>query len=342
MSLVRAAARRLRIGKYKHFQGTDLNGAPVQPCCASAVCSLTDIIAFRLFFRTIDRPQGTSSSSVRTPRHQVSGRPSLKRCSAALADLAPPRLPHRTDEWRQAKRYVEYLKAEPLSEYGYKSIPGALDRSDRVCAALTFRLAVQWSSWLRRTRRDPPTLEELQSDLQRQLKLQENVRRLEQEYREEKMRLAEAHQAALLQAPDAVRGAVARDGASGAGVEQGAEPSQEGLPLKDGGAGEVAGKRAAEIARRVGTGEGTPGDDATVPEGATPEEMAETRRRQEREAAMKRRAEFGQSLLRLQNRAPADLAIHAAKQNATPLRGNPGDAHQPAGWTPSAPARRRN
>lgn len=133
MSFIRAAARRLRIGKYKHFQGTDLNGAPVQPCCVTL--SLTDIIAFRLFFRTIDDSQGTSSSNVHTPRHRVSDRPSLKRCSAALADLAPSRLPHRTDEWRQAKRYVEYLKAEPLSEYGYKSIPGAFDWSDRVPAA---------------------------------------------------------------------------------------------------------------------------------------------------------------------------------------------------------------
>ncbi|BGO94122.1 hypothetical protein NBRC10512_002894 [Rhodotorula toruloides] len=246
MSLIRSAARRLRLGKYKHFQGTDLNGNE--------------------FF---ERPH-----------------------------------PEAPNEWRQAKRYVEYLKAEPLSEYGYKSIP------------------VQWSSWLRRTRRDPPTLQELQSDVQRQLKLQENVQRLEQEYREEKMRLAEAHQAALLQAPEAVRGAVTRQGSGEAGVEPAAEPSQEGLPLKDGGAGEIAGKRAAEIARRVGTGESGGTEGAAAPEGATPEEMAEIRRRQEQEAAMKRRAEV-------------------AKENPTPLRGNPGDAHQPAGWTPSAPARRR-
>ncbi|BGP24623.1 hypothetical protein JCM10295v2_003541 [Rhodotorula toruloides] len=246
MSLIRSAVRLLRLGKYKHFQGTDLNGNE--------------------FF---ERPH-----------------------------------PEAPSEWRQAKRYVEYLKAEPLSEYGYKSIP------------------VQWSSWLRRTRRDPPTLQELQSDVQRQLKLQENVRRLEQEYREEKMRLAEAHQAALLQASEAVRGAVAREGASAGGVESAAEPSQEGMPLKDGGAGEIAGKRAAEIARQIGTGEGGAAEATSVPAGATPEEMAEMRRRQEREAAMKRRADF-------------------AKRNPTPLHGNPGDAHQPAGWTPSAPARRR-
>ncbi|EGU12301.1 putative Kinesin K39 [Rhodotorula toruloides ATCC 204091] len=286
MSLIRSAARRLRLGKYKHFQGTDLNGAPFPPCSVAVPLSLIDIIALRLFFRSIDCLQGTSSSSVHTPRHPVSRLFFAEYARAALADLAPFDFLIATDEWRQAKRYVEYLKAEPLSEYGYKSIP------------------------------------ELQSDVQRQLKLQENVRRLEQEYREEKMRLAEAHQAALLQAPDAVRGAVAREGSVGAGVEPAAEPSQEGLPLKDGGAGEIAGKRAAEIARRVGTGESGENEGAAVPEGATPEEMAEIRRRQEQDAAMKRRAEF-------------------AKENPTPLRGNPGDAHRPAGWTPSAPARRR-
>ncbi|GEM07248.1 NADH:ubiquinone oxidoreductase, 17.2kDa subunit [Rhodotorula toruloides] len=244
MSLIRSAVRLLRLGKYKHFQGTDLNGNE--------------------FF---ERPH-----------------------------------PEAPSEWRQAKRYVEYLKAEPLSEYGYKSIPGTFRGSNGVCNSLT--------------------LESQFNDVQRQLKLQENVRRLEQEYREEKMRLAEAHQAALLQASEAVRGAVAREGASAGGVESAAEPSQEGMPLKDGGAGEIAGKRAAEIARQIGTGEGGAAEATSVPAGATPEEMAEMRRRQEREAAMKRRADF-------------------AKRNPTPLHGNPGDAHQPAGWTPSAPARRR-
>lgn len=50
-------------------------------------------------------------------------------------------------------------------------------------------LAVQWSAWLRRTRADPPTLEELQADRIRQIRLQNNVMRLKQEYAEEKERL---------------------------------------------------------------------------------------------------------------------------------------------------------
>lgn len=32
----------------------------------------------------------------------------------------------RTDEWRRAKRYIEYRETKPLSEYGYDTIPGAL------------------------------------------------------------------------------------------------------------------------------------------------------------------------------------------------------------------------
>lgn len=47
---------------------------------------------------------------------------------------------------------------------------------------------MQWNSWLRRTRRHPPSLEELQIDVVRQLSVQSNVTRLAIEYKEEKLR----------------------------------------------------------------------------------------------------------------------------------------------------------
>uniref|UniRef100_A0ABQ0M738 NADH dehydrogenase [ubiquinone] 1 alpha subcomplex subunit n=1 Tax=Mycena chlorophos TaxID=658473 RepID=A0ABQ0M738_MYCCL len=54
------------------------------------------------------------------------------------------------------------------------------------------RLAVQWSAWLTHTRRDPPTLEELQADLIRQDRLRHNVALLDaRDRQEDQLRLAE-------------------------------------------------------------------------------------------------------------------------------------------------------
>ena len=52
-------------------------------------------------------------------------------------------------------------------------------------------MIVQWSAWLRRTRLQPPTIEELQIDVQRQLSIQSNVQRLAIAYKEEKLRAIE-------------------------------------------------------------------------------------------------------------------------------------------------------
>jgi hypothetical protein len=49
---------------------------------------------------------------------------------------------------------------------------------------------VQWSAWMRRTRRDPPTVLELEIDAARQARLQENVARLAIAYQDEKARLS--------------------------------------------------------------------------------------------------------------------------------------------------------
>ncbi|TBU43890.1 hypothetical protein BD309DRAFT_959565 [Dichomitus squalens] len=59
------------------------------------------------------------------------------------------------------------------------------------------RLAVQWTSWLTHTRPNPPTLEELQADFERQRRILQNVARIEARDR------AEAAQIAAEQAPTA-------------------------------------------------------------------------------------------------------------------------------------------
>lgn len=62
---------------------------------------------------------------------------------------------------------------------------------------------VQWSAWMRRTRQDPPTIEELQADVARRQRLQQNVALLDQAYKEEKAQLQiEAERAGQLKAPE--------------------------------------------------------------------------------------------------------------------------------------------
>lgn len=53
------------------------------------------------------------------------------------------------------------------------------------------RESVQWNAWMRRTRKDPPTMEELETDYMRQLRLASNVERLAIEYKLEKLRALE-------------------------------------------------------------------------------------------------------------------------------------------------------
>ncbi|KAM0787820.1 hypothetical protein ACM66B_003874 [Microbotryomycetes sp. NB124-2] len=79
--------------------------------------------------------------------------------------------PQDPSDWRHAKRTVEYAEARPLSEYQFVSIP------------------VQWSAWMRRTRKLPPTMDELRTDAARQARLADNVEQLRLAYVEEKQRL---------------------------------------------------------------------------------------------------------------------------------------------------------
>ncbi|KAF8884895.1 hypothetical protein CPB84DRAFT_1685717 [Gymnopilus junonius] len=77
---------------------------------------------------------------------------------------------------QRTKRTVQYYDPEDVWKY----IGGGK------------RLAIQWSAWLTHTRKDPPTLEELQADLRRQQRVLANVALIEERDRaevEERMRI---------------------------------------------------------------------------------------------------------------------------------------------------------
>ncbi|GAA5969498.1 hypothetical protein JCM3765_000875 [Sporobolomyces pararoseus] len=187
--------------------------------------------------------------------------------------------PEYPDEWRKNKRYVEYRVTRYLSDYNYHTIP------------------VQWSSWLRRTRKQPPSLPELETDYFRQLKLKENVLKLEQLYKEEKLRLQQSDQQALL--PEVPPG-------------QQIEPDgDDGLPKDDVGIG----RKEMEIGKNLGIHSTRVKEEENEVGSSSPEEIALKRREQDREQARKRREEFARS---------------------APPTGNPSDSFQPQAWNPSS------
>ncbi|GAA5887462.1 hypothetical protein JCM16303_003420 [Sporobolomyces ruberrimus] len=197
--------------------------------------------------------------------------------------------PEYPDEWRKNKRYVEYKVTRYLSDYNHETIP------------------VQWSSWLRRTRREPPTIPELTQDYYRQIRLKENVEQLAIAYQEEKLRLQERNQEALLLSQG--------QGETTRGASEG--PFEEGLPKKDTGIG----AKEAEIGKNLGIKDSKDKGETKREEPATTEDLAKQRRDEDREAARKRREDFA--------------------RNAPPT-GNPSDSFQPEAWSPSGgPARRR-
>lgn len=83
--------------------------------------------------------------------------------------------------------------------------------------------SVQWNAWLRRTRKDPPSIDELEIDLNRKISLQNNVARLAIAYREEKLRGLEAPVRQSWAVPEHLRErfeiAAAREGEGEIGVE---------------------------------------------------------------------------------------------------------------------------
>lgn len=207
---------------------------------------------------------------------------------------------------------------------------------------------MQWSAWLRRTRREPPTLEELQKDYHRQLRLQENVQRLEQEYQAEKLRLAASNEANLLKAPAVDRSRPARGVDADSPAQVLDASAKKGLPAIEGGVDEATAARAPEIAKNLGLDRRDalePGREALegiAPTDASPAELAERRRKQDEAEAAARRAEFGETLVCRAGLAERELTMHTptAQQNE-PFKGKEAGSQEPAGWAPSAPARRR-
>lgn len=61
-------------------------------------------------------------------------------------------------------------------------------------------MPIQWAAWLRKTRLDAPSMDELQADRIRSMKLQDNVAKLAEAYQEEKARIAASEQANIASA----------------------------------------------------------------------------------------------------------------------------------------------
>ncbi|KAI0366829.1 hypothetical protein BV20DRAFT_971339 [Pilatotrama ljubarskyi] len=84
------------------------------------------------------------------------------------------------------------------------------------------RLPVQWTAWLAHTRPHPPTLEELQADLERQRRILFNVAMIEAREREQAARIAASQQPATphLQAPSVQKNEPPEEKAAPAQTEQ--------------------------------------------------------------------------------------------------------------------------
>ncbi|KAM6503624.1 hypothetical protein JOM56_000567 [Amanita muscaria] len=76
---------------------------------------------------------------------------------------------------RRARRAVQYKHPNDMWDY----IGGGK------------RLAVQWYSWLSHTRRDPPTIKELEDDLARQIRIRSNASMIEARDNDERARMIE-------------------------------------------------------------------------------------------------------------------------------------------------------
>ncbi|KAF8552098.1 hypothetical protein OG21DRAFT_197254 [Imleria badia] len=74
----------------------------------------------------------------------------------------------------RAKRTVQYQRSDDMWTY----------------IASGKRLPVQWNAWLTHTRLDPPSIEELETDMARQRRVQMNAAILEARDREERERMA--------------------------------------------------------------------------------------------------------------------------------------------------------
>lgn len=144
---------------------------------------------------------------------------------------------------------------------------------------LTRRRLVQWSAWMRRTRKDPPTVQELEIDAARQARLKDNVERLRLAYIDEKerLRLETAQVMRRIAEPPSEANAetTTRNAETGpVGLDQVVEQASK----------KETGQRTSEV--------GSAGE-AEVTGDARLAAQAAQQRQAEREAAKQRREEFG-------------------------------------------------
>lgn len=178
MSLLRRAARSFKLGKEKFYIGSDLEGHSPPPILTSPDCELTRHSAPGNAF--YERP------SLEHGKHPIS-------CPAPSCLLIPapaPKIPTTgampSAQSSTASRGRSPSTASTPSQVRPPPLSHPITQADPPTPP-----AVQWNSWMRRTRREPPTLAELEADYLRQQHLQTNVARLAEEYREEKLRKVE-------------------------------------------------------------------------------------------------------------------------------------------------------
>ncbi|KAG8682285.1 hypothetical protein FRC08_015052 [Ceratobasidium sp. 394] len=114
--------------------------------------------------------------------------------------------------WAVWRRRSRYFVGEDLQGNRYFEVPSLRPELPRPIRRVEYgetshdvaqnanrarQLPVQWTSWLSHTRPDPPTLQELQADILRRQRLQQNVRAIEARDREERARLGVERSEAL-------------------------------------------------------------------------------------------------------------------------------------------------
>lgn len=113
--------------------------------------------------------------------------------------------PSTTDDPRRTRRMVKYLDKGKITEYAIGGL----------------KLPVQWSAWLAHTRRDPPSVEELLRDDERQRIVRHNAEILA-------IRDETSHRLEITDAEDKMRSdivAAPMDRAQGLGISNPSEPS---------------------------------------------------------------------------------------------------------------------
>ncbi|KDN43303.1 hypothetical protein K437DRAFT_257505 [Tilletiaria anomala UBC 951] len=195
---------------------------------------------------------------------------------------------------RHTRRMIQYSKNKSMGDH-------IMDQK---------RLPVQWTLWLRHTRQDPPTIEELQRDVQRIAVTQRNARILEAKYVEEQERRNALRQAEHGSAI-ALLGGVAPVSEEASRASMRIQPSS----APQGSSSSAAGFAPRPSARRV----------ATVPTSFVSDKEADA----ERDSRVLSEQELAQGSVR-QERIPDNDVWAAARQRIRAQDGAQATSAQPA------------